>query len=683
MPEVRFGGREGTVVRLREDPDLVVVRTRSRRSLREGPVPRPEAQALQDLDLVAAFPDAGVEVYRRATGGAAEVRTALAAFDDVRFAGRGLVNEESGEPTVYTENLFVKFTDDTDPAECERILAEFGLTVKRALTYATNAYFVAAPEGAGQSVFDIADGLLALPQVEFCHPELIQRSRVRTVFPQQWHLKRTTIAGIDIDASANVEAAHALSVGAGTTIAVLDNGFDVGHPEFAVAGKVVAPRDFAPGLIDDDPAPGPGQNHGTACAGVACAEGRDGASGVAPRARLMPIRMPNGLGSQREADAFVWAADHGADVITCSWGPLDGRWFDPADPVHRQRVPIADSTRLAIDHATTQGRAGKGCLVLFAAGNGNESVDLDGYASYPRVLAVAACNDRGRRSVYSDFGEAVFCSFPSNDLPWPAQGHPAPLTPGIWTTDRRARAGYNDGSLAKGDAAGNYTNSFGGTSSAAPAAAGVVALVIARNPALRADQVKDVLRRSCVRIDPQGGRYDGEGHSPLYGYGRLDARKAVELALPTVPPVGITVARVLDEPLLHLRESRVELVVGEVAAVADIRVTVDIAHTRIGDLEVVLAPPAGAGLDPITLHDRTGGAAHDLRRTYDVTSVPALAGCLGKSPEGAWTLVVADKAVDDVGRIRGLTLELELSREQSPSSAALRGHAAGGRYGAG
>jgi subtilisin family serine protease len=55
-----------------------------------------------------------------------------------------------------------------------------------------------------------------------------------------------------------------------------------------------------------------------------------------------------------------------------------------------------------------QGRAGKGCVVLFAAGNGNESVDLDGYASYDKVLAVAACNDRGRRSVYSDKGAAVF-----------------------------------------------------------------------------------------------------------------------------------------------------------------------------------------------------------------------------------------------------------------------------------
>ncbi|MGF7212770.1 subtilisin-like proprotein convertase family protein [Skermanella aerolata] len=663
MPEARFGGRKGTVQRLREDPDLVVVRTRSQRSLREGPVPGAEVRVIQNLDLVASFPEAGVEVYRRperAKRSASEVRTALRNSEDVRFAGRGLVDETSGEPVVYTENLFVKFNDDLDQADCERILSDYGLVIKRAMTYATNTYFVSAPEGAGQTVFETADKLLQRTEVELCHPELIQRSRTRAIFPHQWHLKRMTIAGLDIDASANVEAAQALSLGEGAIVAVLDDGFDLGHPEFASAGKIVAPRDFAPGMIDDDPAPGPGQHHGTACAGVACADGRDGASGVAPGSRLMPIRMPTGLGSLLEADAFKWAADHGADVISCSWGPVDGEWWNPDDPTHQQLVPIPDSTRLAIDYATTMGRAGKGCLVFFAAGNGNESVEFDGYASYARVIAVAACNDRGRRSVYSDFGDAVFCAFPSNDAAWPEQGHPAPLTNGIWTTDRRGQAGYNNGSPTKGDAAGNYTNSFGGTSSACPGAAGVVALIIARNPALRAHEVKDILRRACVRIDPQSGQYNPEGRSPFYGYGRLDARKAVELAVPAEPRESVVVARVFDEPIIDLRASQVQIVVGETAVVEDIRVDVEIAHTWIGDLVVTLNPPPGMGIAPITLHDRASGSGRDLKRSYDVNSVPGLAGCRGKSPRGPWTLVVEDKAAEDVGKIRGLTLELRL-----------------------
>ena len=265
-------------------------------------------------------------------------------------------------------------------------------------------------------------------------------------------------------------------------------------------------------------APMPGDHHGTACAGVACADGVIGASGVAPKARLMPIRFASQLGSQAEANAFVWAADHGADVISCSWGPEDGDWWDPNDPLHRRRVPLPDSTRLAIDHAVTQGRGGKGCVVLFAAGNGNESVDFDGYASYEKVLAVAACNDRGKRSIYSDMGDAVFCAFPSNDFGWPAQGRPEPLTPGIWTTDVSGTGGYNPDpktGAVGGDRKGNYTNSFGGTSSACPGAAGVAALVMARNPALRWHEVKDVLRRSCDRIDTQDGQWSADGPQSL------------------------------------------------------------------------------------------------------------------------------------------------------------------------
>jgi hypothetical protein len=157
----------------------------------------------------------------------------------------------------------------------------------------------------------------------------------------------------------------------------------------------------------------------------------------------------------------------------------------------------------------------------FAAGNGNESVDNDGYSNYERVLAVAASNDRNQRSVYSDFGDAVFCAFPSQDFEFPEEGRPVPLTPGIWTTDRTGKVGYSDD---------NYTKTFGGTSSACPGAAGVAALVLSCNESLRWDEVRDIMRRSCDRIDPEGGQYDEEGHSPFYGYGRLNAEKAARTA---------------------------------------------------------------------------------------------------------------------------------------------------------
>ena len=104
------------------------------------------------------------------------------------------------------------------------------------------------------------------------------------------------------------------------------------------------------------------------------------------------------------------------------------------DPRHARLFPLPDNIRLAIDCAAANGRGGKGCVILFAAGNRNESVDLDRYASYEKVLAVAACNDRGKRSVYSDFGDTVFCSFPSNDFGFPPEGRTTSSTPSLATS---------------------------------------------------------------------------------------------------------------------------------------------------------------------------------------------------------------------------------------------------------
>jgi len=665
MPQLRYGGKAGKIVRYEVDPDLVVVRTRSKRSFRAGPVPRPEAALLEDMDLVAEYPDAGVEVYRKRPGmrrSTKTVRDELKNAPDTRFSGRVLVDVQSKEPVVYTENVFVKFRDDEDRDDCVEVLRQAGLTVKRELTYATNAFFAEAPEGTGQEIFAIANRLLEREDVEYCHPEIVQPAMRRLIFDQQWHLKTTTINGQTVSASANVEAAHTITQGEGVTVAVIDDGFDLGHEEFSSAGKIVAARDFR--SSDDDPTPGPDDDHGTACAGVACADGRFGASGVAPRARLMPLRMPLSLNSQRLADAFAWAADRGADVISNSWGPPDGRWFVPGDPGHARAFALPDNIRLAIDYAADRGRAGKGCVILFAAGNGNESVDLDGYASYEKVLAVAACNDRGKRSVYSDFGNAVFCSFPSNDFGFPPEDRPEPLTPGIWTVDRTGRAGYNpdpDTGEVAGDAGLKYTNGFGGTSSACPGAAGVAALVIARNPALRRQEVKEILRQACDRIDPQGGQYDAGGHSKKYGFGRLNAEAAVRLALPADRPATVVIERSFTEPISDLQTSVVELDVAESSRLAGVRVSVDIEHTYIGDLVVTVSPPAAMGVEPVVLHRRAEGRTVNLRRTYDAIVAPGLAAYAGKSPKGKWMLEVRDEARIDTGTIRKFGLELSIA----------------------
>src|SRR5262249_28166209 len=547
------------------------------------------------------------------------------------------VRPKSGEPVLYTENIYIRFKEDMDPEDCEAIIRDAGLMMKERLDFAPNAYMAAAPEGTGQKIFDIALALLKRPEVIHCHPELIERRVAKDIAPQQWHLKQTTINGVMVNAHANVEAAHAMTRGAGVTIAVIDDGVDIAHPEFAAAGKIVAPRDAT--MQSDDPRPKfANEKHGTACAGVASAGGLTGASGVAPSARLMPIRLASALGSIREAQAFMWAADHGADVISCSWGPADGEWWNPDDPTHTQPVQLPASTRDAINYATTNGRGGKGCVVLFAAGNGNESVEMDGYASYEKVIAVAACNDRSKRSVYSDFGDAVWCAFPSSDFGHAPFNHPEPLTTGIWTTDRAGSAGYNPGDPQFGDSAGNFTNSFGGTSSACPGAAGVAALIISVNSGLRCDEVRDVMRRSCDRIDPVGGEYDGNGHSGFYGYGRLNAETAVKLARGSVGRL-LVVNKVINEPIPDLGTAEGTLDGSETDPIDRLTRMVNLAHTYIGDLRITLIPPSGHG-PSVILHNRSGGSTHDLDRQYDPSNTPGLAVYIGKPCDGTWTVRV-------------------------------------------
>lgn len=667
MVKVFFGKRNEPGFELSESPDLIAVRTRSQRSVRGvGPVSSAVESEVVDGSLVLEFPDVGVEVYRvPVEKRSVESRKQLLRQNsDVRFAGAVLTTPNSQTPVLYTENFYIRFSENLTDEQCLRILSAAGLGVKRTLTFATNAFFVEAPEGTGQAVFEIAQNLLDRKDVVYCHPELIFPRQRRGIFPQEWHLDRTTINGNVINAHANVAAAHAVTRGEGVVIAVIDDGIDIDHPEFSGSGKIVAPRDAS--LRNQNPRPQfAWEKHGTPCAGVACAAGMDGASGVAPAARLMPIRYAGmRLGSIQEAEAFQWAADHGADIISCSWGPPDGRWFDPNDPRHFERFDLPASTKDAIDYAVSHGRTGKGCVIFFAAGNGNESVDLDGYASYSEVIAVSACNDTGRRSAYSDFGNAVWCAFPSSDVTDAPFPHPTPLTSGIWTTDNRGRSGYNPGQETLGDSAGNYINQFGGTSSSCPGAAGVAALVLSQNSELKYTDVRDILRRCCDRIDPGGGNYDSAtGRSPYYGFGRLNAATAVELATRGRGRLMI-IRKAVNEVIPDLGSVEADIEVANSVPVEDFAVHIGLRHTYVGDLVITLIPPPESNASNVVLQRRSGGNMRDLDRQFDANTVPALASFRNSNCSGTWTFRIEDKAKEDSGVLDQVSIHLTLPPAQ-------------------
>ena len=533
MYTYKFGGKNGKKNTLKESGDREVVRTKNARSIKNAIVSSEGLKTLKDFDIELEFPESDVTIFKAKDSVKDQktisnnARNTLKKETELRFAGRVLIDTDGKAPVLYTENIFIKFHDDVKQADCEKILADNNLAIKQKQEYAANTYFVSAPENTGLKIFEIAESLLKKKEVELCHPELIRKKGTKsiTINPNQWHLKKTTINGVEVNANAKADLAQKLTLGENIIIAIIDDGFDIDHPEFNIPGKVIFSKDMT--TNSSDPRPKSQNNHGTACAGVATASGVN-ASGVAPKATLMPIRLNSNLGSVAEANAFKWAVDHGADIISCSWGPMDGDWSDPNDPTHTSMVDLPDSTRLAIDYAISNGRGGKGCVITFAAGNGNEEVKYDGYASYPKVMAIAACNDTSKRSVYSDFGSSVWCSFPSSDFGYPPFNHPNPLTKGIYTTDRLNAAGY---------APGNYTDDFGGTSSACPGVAGTVALILSANPQLTWQQVRDILKETAEKIDTSNGKYDAQGHSIYYGYGRVDAEKAVKKALELKAPV--------------------------------------------------------------------------------------------------------------------------------------------------
>lgn len=133
-------------------------------------------------------------------------------------------------------------------------------------------------------------------------------------------------------------------------------------------------------------------------------------------------------------------------------------------------------------------------------------------ANHSNSIAVGASNDSDLQSPYSQWGEEI-------DFVAPSSGGSRRIT----TTDISGRQGENPT---------NYMDNFGGTSSAAPLAAGIAALLLSMEPDLTASEVRTIMRDTCEKIGNDGYDDQGAGWNKYYGYGRVNAHKAIAALAP-------------------------------------------------------------------------------------------------------------------------------------------------------
>ncbi len=525
----------------------------------------------------------------------------------------------------------------------------------------------------------------------------------------QWHLHiRRENPYFSQWASSRCEAAWQLLDGFGSpevVVGISDDGCRMDHPDFSAEGKFAAwgylrgerlvVHTDLDATIEDMYVEG--SNHGTSCAGVIAAD-NDGQRtvGAAPGCRLLPIRWESEgpllfISDSKFIRILNFIADK-VDILSCSWGI----------------VPLSlwsQGVRSRIEHLTrVGGRRGKGIVFMFAAGNDNAPIQHTSGQEIPYttgwngnftqwvgvrtskvfrnnltdiegVLHIAALASTAKRSHYSNYGEGIDLCAPSNNL----HTYYRMPVPGLGVTTTTGKEG-------------GVTGTFGGTSSATPLVAGIAALVISAHPDLSAHDVVSILRRTASRnlefegyprtpaaeydknpdwdispVEPfDSGAFQDRGDpdgtwSPWFGFGRVDAMEAVRVAqsLRIGDLLGVSYEsrpdlNIPDADLTGVRDSVHVTREGMVRAV---RVEVDVVHTWIGDLRIMLQHPDGT---LATLHNRTGASTHNLSKTYKLEDAPELGLLLGKRAPGDWVLRVADEYPDDSGRLRRWKLELEL-----------------------
>ncbi|XP_052787437.1 furin-like isoform X2 [Mya arenaria] len=535
--------------------------------------------------------------------------------------------------TLYSNTWLLK--GKLNKVEVNVLAALHGLTFIRQIE--TGHYLMlhgGSNKASKTSAKHIGDGLKMDPRVTYLKQEEWEHVSLRgftvsdPMWSQSWYLNNQTDKSMGI-----LEAWTSNYTGKGVTIAIVDNGVDINHPDLQNIN-----RDACVDLYDNDqnPLPSVGQNHGTKCAGVAVASKNSiCAIGSAFEARYAAIRMigPFGVTQSAKLQAILRA---GVDVSSNSWGGLDGTFDGPS--ANEQNAFIKGSKL----------RGGKGVIYVFAGGNGgfDDNCNLDGYVN----------------SIYTIGINGV-----ARDREPPGYAEPCSA---ILASAYTGKGGSSD-NVCTTDVNGGCISSFTGTSAAAPLAAGALALVLESNPNLHWRDIQELIvvtsdLSSLLYAEPKTNAV-GRNVSDWFGYGLLNVAAMIKRAktwtslseqhicesLNTIVQRSINprdTTRIVQSTLYTDSCNETYRCVNRIEHV---EAYISFTYTFRGIVELTLESPSGTRSTLLTT--RGSDVATNSRQDWTYMSVQFW----GENPIGTWKLYFSLKAnINQGGSLQSWKLKL-------------------------
>lgn len=450
--------------------------------------------------------------------GTPSVEDAVAAATRLRgdrtfaFVANTYRTQEAGEAVVLHNRLVVHLRDGAGAGAIERLDRELGTRLIRGPRGAFDEYVLAYPPDVDPLAFALT--VAEQPEVAWVDPDKTSERKLAAIptdpyFADQYYARNTVgLNGVSVDI--NAQWAWDLTRGAWSAaagpfvVAVIDDGVQSTHPDLdssSIFGYDAFNNSWGfLGCTDCAVNPNGNYSHGTLVAGIIKSQQNNGIglAGLAPDVKLLPIQIFKGdvpASDLQIATGIDAAWQNDAQVLSNSWGG---------------GAP-SNAITAAIGRATTQGRGGRGSVVVFAAGNTSaRQFGIIGHLNYPatlsNVIAVGAINRNGALTDYTPEGSELDIVAPSGHFTGPCIGD-------VVTTDLFGTRGCNDGPQGNID----YSSTFSGTSAAAPQVSSVAAMVISIAPTMTEAQVRSAITSNA----------DFWGSVTQFGAGKLNAYRAL------------------------------------------------------------------------------------------------------------------------------------------------------------